>query len=110
VLLLAFGPWHPLSLFVPAGLLLNLGLGLALPSATARAILHSWPSTASGWGLAGFLQQVTGACAVQLLGFLPSNTPFGVLGLCVILAVLPALMERWLRHGLPPASAPVATA
>jgi DHA1 family bicyclomycin/chloramphenicol resistance-like MFS transporter len=100
--LLAGGLWHPLALFVPAGLLLNLGLGLALPSATARAISQSWPNTASGWGLAGFLQQLTGACAVQVLGFFPSATPYPVLGLCALLAAIPALIERWLRKAVNP--------
>jgi DHA1 family bicyclomycin/chloramphenicol resistance-like MFS transporter len=96
-LLLATLLWHPLALFVPAGLLLNFGLGLALPSATARAIGQAWPSTASAWGLAGFTQQVIGACAVQLLGFFPADTPFPVLVLCAVLAGAPALLERWMR-------------
>ena len=96
VALLALVAWHPLALFFPAGLLLNFGLGLALPSATARAIGIAWPNTASAWGLAGFSQQVVGACGVQLLGFLPSDSPYPVLVLCATLAVLPALIERWL--------------
>lgn len=105
--LLGAGLTHPLALFVPAGLLVNLGLGLALPSATARAVTQSWPATASGWGLAGFTQQVTGACAVQVLGFFPSATPFPVLFLCATVAVLPLLLERWLRPA--PAPAPATT-
>ncbi len=105
VALLAVGLSHPLALFLPAGLLLNLGLGLALPSATARAVSQSWPATASGWGLAGFTQQLTGACAVQVLGFFPSATPFPVLFLCATVAVLPFLFERWLRPATVPAPA-----
>ncbi len=102
VLLLAAGLWHPLALFVPAGLLLNLGLGLSLPSATARAVTQSWPSTASGWGLAGFTQQVTGACAVQVLGFFPSASPYPVLFLCAALSLTPLFIER--RAGARPES------
>jgi DHA1 family bicyclomycin/chloramphenicol resistance-like MFS transporter len=94
--LLAFGPRHPLALFVPAGLLLNLGLGLALPSATARAITHSWPNMASGWGLAGFTQQVVAACAVQVLGFFPVYSPFPVLALCASMVLVAALLESLL--------------
>ena len=104
--LLGAGWWHPLALFVPAGLLLNLSLGLALPSATARVVTQSWPATASGWGLAGFMQQLTGACAVQVLGFFPSATPFPVLMLCASLAVVPLLLERRLGAASPPSPAP----
>jgi DHA1 family bicyclomycin/chloramphenicol resistance-like MFS transporter len=100
--LLAGALWHPLALFVPAGLLLNFGLGLALPSASARAIGHAWPNTASAWGLAGFTQQVIGACAVQLLGFFPADTPYPVLLLCAVLAGAPALLERWVRPARQP--------
>ncbi len=97
IVLLAGLPWHPLALFLPAGLLLNFGLGLALPSAMARAIGQAWPNTASGWGLAGFSQQVLGACGVQLLGFFPAYTPYPVLLLCAALASAPLVLERWLR-------------
>jgi MFS transporter, DHA1 family, multidrug resistance protein len=96
---LTLGAWHPLALFLPAGLLLNFGLGLALPSASARAIRHAWPNTGSAWGLAGFTQQVMGACGVQLLGFFPADSPYPVLILCATLAGIPALLERWLRIG-----------
>jgi DHA1 family bicyclomycin/chloramphenicol resistance-like MFS transporter len=89
--------WHPAALFVPGGLLLNFGLGLALPSASARIITEAWPNTASAWGLAGFSQQVIGACGVQLLGFFPSDTPYPMLILCGVLALLPAIIERHVR-------------
>lgn len=97
IVLLASGVNHPLALFGPAGLLLNTGLGIALPSATARAIGHAWPNTASGWGLTGFSQQVIGACGVQLLGFFAADTAMPVLVLCVLCALLPVVFERWLR-------------
>ena len=93
LLLLANGVWHPLALFLPAGTLLNLGMGLALPSVSARAVGESWPSTASGWGLVGFAQQLIAAISVQMLGFFPSASPFPVVGVCLALTLVTFLME-----------------
>lgn len=102
--LLALGVWHPLALFVPAGLLLNFGLGLALPTASARAVLRSMPNTASGWGLAGFSQQIVGAGAVQVMGFFPEDSVWPVLVLCVLAALTALWLERLFRHLPPPAT------
>ena len=93
LLLLASGVWHPLALFLPAGTLLNLGMGLALPSVSARAVGESWPSTASGWGLVGFAQQLIAAISVQMLGFFPSTSPFPVVAVCLALTLVTFLME-----------------
>jgi DHA1 family bicyclomycin/chloramphenicol resistance-like MFS transporter len=82
VLLIAVGIRHPLALFIPAGAMLNFGLGLALPTVSARAVTQSSPSIGSGWGLVGCAQQVVAAAAVQALGLFPADSPYPVLMLC----------------------------
>src|SRR5690606_30252843 len=47
LLLFALGARHPLALFIPAGFLLNTGLGLALPTVSARAVTRSAPHIGS---------------------------------------------------------------
>ena len=61
ILLMALGVRHPLALFIPAGAMLNFGLGLALPTVSARAVTQSSPNIGSGWGLVGCAQQVHGS-------------------------------------------------
>lgn len=108
LVLLTAGLWHPLTLFLTAGSLVNLGMGLALPSVSARAVGVTWPSTASGWGLVGFSQQLIAAICVQLLGFFASSSPFPVVWLCLALAAGALLMEmlpqvaRAAHHALAP--------
>jgi len=82
IVLLALGLRHPLSLFIPAGAMLNFGLGLALPTVSARAVTQSTPHVGSGWGLVGCAQQVMAAMAVQALGLFRADSPFPVLALC----------------------------
>jgi MFS transporter, DHA1 family, multidrug resistance protein len=94
--LLAAGVWHPLAMFVPAGLVLNFGLGLALPAVSSRAVLGSSPHMASGWGLIGFSYQVTSALVVQVLGYAEGGSPYPVLFVC--LAVVTAAMLLGLRQ------------
>jgi DHA1 family bicyclomycin/chloramphenicol resistance-like MFS transporter len=95
--LLGAGVWHPLAMFVPAGLLLNFGLGLALPAVSSRAVLGSSPHMASGWGLIGFSYQVTAALVVQVLGYAEGASPYPVLCVClgvVTMALLLGLRQR----------------
>lgn len=94
LVLLAQGIWHPLALFLPCGLLLNIGIGFALPSVSAGAVNSAAPNTASGWGLAGFAQQAFAALAVQALALFPATSPFPVVGICCSL-VAAALLIEW---------------
>jgi DHA1 family bicyclomycin/chloramphenicol resistance-like MFS transporter len=82
ILLIGLGVWHPLALFIPAGTMLNFGLGLALPAVSARAVTQSSPYIGSGWGLVGCAQQVLAAVSVQTLGLFRTESPFPVLVLC----------------------------
>jgi MFS transporter, DHA1 family, multidrug resistance protein len=94
--LLGAGIWHPLAMFVPAGLVLNFGLGLALPAVSSRAVLGARPHMASGWGLLGFSYQAVSALAVQALGY-AGGSPYPVLFVClgvVSLALVLGLRQR----------------
>jgi DHA1 family bicyclomycin/chloramphenicol resistance-like MFS transporter len=82
LLLMALDVRHPLALFIPAGAMLNFGLGLALPTVSARAVTQSTPHIGSGWGLVGFAQQVMAAMSVQALGLFSADSPYPVLMLC----------------------------
>jgi MFS transporter, DHA1 family, multidrug resistance protein len=82
LMLMALGVRHPLALFIPAGAMLNFGLGLALPTVAARAVTQSSPNIGSGWGLVGCAQQVLAAMSVQALGLFSADSPYPVLLLC----------------------------
>lgn len=92
--LLLLGAWHPLALFVPAGLMLNFGLGLALPAISARAVLGAGDQVSSAWALIGCSQQVLGAIAVQALGYTRGDSPYPVLALSVGVLLVAAALER----------------
>lgn len=100
ILLIALGVWHPLALFIPAGAMLNFGLGLALPTVSARAVTQSSPNVGSGWGLVGCAQQVVAAMAVQVLGLFSADSPYPVLALCTASALLVFILEYSRRLGL----------
>lgn len=93
ILLIAVGIRHPLALFIPAGTMLNFGLGLALPTVSARAVTQSTPHIGSGWGLVGCSQQVTAALAVQMLGLFSTSSPYPVLLICALAMLLVLALE-----------------
>lgn len=92
-LLLLAGLWHPVSMFLPAGLILNFGLGLALPAVSARAVLSAGNQVGSAWGLMGFSQQAQAALAVQALALFHGGSPYTVLALCLAAVVSAMLIE-----------------
>jgi len=87
-------------MFATLGVLLNFGMGLALPSASARAVDESWPNAASGWGLVGFAQQSIAAVAVQSLAFFHATTPYPVVWLCLALTGITLVLERKAQRSL----------
>ena len=103
LLLLWAGVLHPLALFVPAGMLVNFGIGLSLPSVSASAVNAAWPNTASGWGLVGFAQQAIAALGVQALGYLPSDSAFPVVWISLALAAAALALQGLPRHASPQA-------
>jgi len=98
------GVAHPLALFVPAGMLVNFGIGLSLPSVSASAVNAAWPNTASGWGLVGFAQQAIAALSVQALGYLPSDSALPVVWIGLGLAAAALSLQVLPRHESPQAS------
>ena len=102
LLLFALGLRTPAVLFATVGTLLNFGMGLALPSASARAVSESWPNTGSGWGLVGFSQQFAAAAAVQLVGFFPATSAVPVVCVCMLITALVLGIERWSSAGSQP--------
>lgn len=96
LLLVALGVRHPLALFIPAGALLNFGLGLALPTVSARAVTRSSPQVGSGWGLVGCSQQVMAAVAVQVVGLFNTRTAYPLLSICMAAMAL-VLACEWIR-------------
>ncbi len=98
LLLMALGARHPLALFIPAGLMLNFGLGLALPTVSARAVVQSSPHVGSGWGLVGCAQQVMAALAVQTLGLFSAESPYPVLTICLLALLLVTGLEKSVRR------------
>ncbi len=101
LLLMAMGVRHPLALFIPAGAMLNFGLGLALPTVSARAVTQSSPHVGSGWGLVGCAQQVLAAMAVQALGWFPADSPYPVLMLCTGSLLVVLAFEHARRNASP---------
>lgn len=93
-LLIAVGLRHPLALFIPAGAMLNFGLGLALPTVSARAVTLSTPHIGSGWGLVGCSQQVTAALAVQAVGLFSTGSAYPVLLICMAAMLLVVALEK----------------
>lgn len=98
IALIALGARHPLALFIPAGTLLNFGLGLALPTVSARAVTQSTPHIGSGWGLVGCAQQVVAALAVQALGLFSTHSPYPVLVMCAFAMLLVLAFEQSRRR------------
>jgi MFS transporter, DHA1 family, multidrug resistance protein len=99
IALMALGVWHPLALFIPAGTLLNFGLGLALPTVSANAVTQSSPNIGSGWGLVGCAQQVLAAMAVQTVGLFSADSPYPVLALCTGAMLIVLALEHRLNAG-----------
>jgi MFS transporter, DHA1 family, multidrug resistance protein len=93
IALLLSGWRHPLALFVPGGAVLNFGLGLALPTVSARAVSQANPHVGSGWGLVGCAQQVLAAMAVQVLGLFAVSSPYPVLLLSMLSMALVYILE-----------------
>lgn len=80
IVLLAFGPQHPLSLFVPVGLMF-IGSGVVQPSVMSSAINIDPHNIGSASGLLGCSQILLGVIAISVLGLFPTDEPlyFGMI-------------------------------
>lgn len=78
---------HPLWWFGPM-LPLAVAQGLALPHITATAVRLAPGYAGVASGMIGFSQQVCAAITVQAMGFVPTDTPLPVLGVCASLSLV----------------------
>ncbi len=74
MVLLALGPHHPLSLFVPVGIMF-IGSGVMQPSIMSSAINIDPQNIGSASGLLGCSQILFGVMAISLLGLFPADKP-----------------------------------
>jgi len=86
-------------MFLPAGLVLNFGLGMALPAVSSRAVIGASPHMATGWGLIGFSYQAIAALAVQVLGYTEGDSPYPVLFVCLGVVIFAMLLGTRQREG-----------
>ncbi len=87
----------PFAIFGPV-MLVGLGNGLSLPSATAAAISLRPDLAGTASGLTGFLQMAVGALATLVVGKLQDDTAFpmvAVMSAAAIIAFLGYLLARW---------------
>jgi len=97
----------PLAIFGPV-MLVGIGNGLSLPSATASAISLRPDLAGTASGLTGFLQMAVGSLATVVVGHLQDDTVFpmvGVMSASAIIALLGYLLARAALE-LRPAPAP----
>jgi DHA1 family bicyclomycin/chloramphenicol resistance-like MFS transporter len=76
---------HPLSIFVPMGVLAY-GQGLTLPGVTATAVSLTQENVGVASSIIGFLPQLLGALALQGMGHFPTNTALPVMVFCAAVA------------------------
>lgn len=76
---------HPLSIFVPMGVLAY-GQGLTLPGVTATAVSLTQENVGVASSIIGFLPQLLGALALQGMGHFPTSTALPVMVFCAAVA------------------------
>lgn len=81
------GLTHPVWWFGPM-LPLAFAQGLALPHITATAVRLAPGYAGVASGMIGFAQQAFSAMVVQAMGFVPTDTPVPVLGICAALSLI----------------------
>ena len=85
--IMAAGVWHPVALFGPA-MVSAFAAGLSMPNAQAGAISVDPKAAGAASGLAGFIQMLIGAGVAQMVGTIHDGTPYPMLGIMLICAVL----------------------
>lgn len=97
MILLAFGPPHPLSLFVPVGIMF-IGSGIMQPSIMSSAINVDPNNIGSASGLLGCTQILCGVLAISVLGFFPTDQPLFFGMICSGTVLLGAILNHALRR------------
>ncbi len=93
-LLALAGLWHPFWLFAPWGVI-GFAQGLAMPNLTASAVALAPRHAGAASGLLGFIQQIIGALAVQLMAVSPTANAVPVTGF-----IAACTAAAWLAHKL----------
>ncbi|MCX7057433.1 MAG: multidrug effflux MFS transporter [Proteobacteria bacterium] len=93
-LLALAGLWHPFWLFAPWGVI-GFAQGLAMPNLTASAVALAPRHAGAASGLLGFIQQIIGALAVQLMAASPTANALPVTGF-----IAACTAAAWLAHKL----------
>jgi len=78
---------HPLSIFIPMGVLAY-GQGLTLPSVTASAVSLTQENVGVASSIIGFLPQIVAALALQWMAHFPTDTALPMMAYCAALAVI----------------------
>ena len=78
---------HPLSIFVPMGVLAY-GQGLTLPGVTATAVSLTQENVGVASSIIGFLPQLLGALALQGMSHFPTDTALPVMVFCAAVAAV----------------------
>ncbi len=82
LLLLLWGPWVPLAIFIPA-MAMVFSNGLSMPNALAGALEVSPNAAGTASGLAGFLQMAIAAVFAQAVGHVQDGTPYPMYGFMI---------------------------
>ncbi len=90
----------PLALFAPV-MLVGLGNGLSMPSATAAAISRRLDLAGTASGLLGFTQMMVGALVTLLVGWLQDDTVYPMVAVMTASAVIAFLGYLLARTPLP---------
>jgi DHA1 family bicyclomycin/chloramphenicol resistance-like MFS transporter len=84
---------HPLSIFVPMGVLAY-GQGLILPSVTATGVSLTRDNIGVSSSIVGFVPQIIGAFALQWMGHFPTDTALPMMIYCATVSVIGCAVSR----------------
>ncbi|MBF0188104.1 MAG: multidrug effflux MFS transporter [Magnetococcales bacterium] len=91
--LMLVGIWEPWALFIPAAFS-AVGAGLSIPNAQTEAVDAVPEDSGSASGLLGFMLMIVGAGAAQAVGMLQGDTPYPMVGVMMVLAVMAGFTLR----------------
>jgi DHA1 family bicyclomycin/chloramphenicol resistance-like MFS transporter len=87
VVFTASGLWIPAAFFLPMALV-TLANGIAVPSTQSGAVSAVPEATGTASSMISFMQQATGAVIIQLVGILQNGTPWPMVMVVLISAIL----------------------
>jgi DHA1 family bicyclomycin/chloramphenicol resistance-like MFS transporter len=97
VLFTASGLWIPAAFFLPMAMV-TLSNGIAVPSAQSGAVSAVPEATGTASSMISFMQQAAGAVIIQLVGILQNGTPWPMVTVVLISAMLSFVGAMLLRR------------